>query len=238
MKFLFLLMCTAFSFSGSAQQTIHEDPNAKIRLLSGSFNAITISDGIELILTSGTEESIAVSFADERYEEKFKTEVEAGVLKIWFDNKGINYSDNKRRKLKAWVSFKTLEKLTASGGASVKLPISVSVDKIEMKFTSGALFEGEVIAKAMQLEINSGALMTMNGSSEKLTLEAGSGAIFKGYELNTEYCDAKVSSGGEVRVMVEKELSAHANSGGSIRYKGTAVIKDLNVSSGGVVKKA
>jgi hypothetical protein len=33
-------------------------------------------------------------------------------------------------------------------------------------------------------------------------------------------------------------LNAKANSGGGIRYKGNAVIKDLNVNSGGVVKKA
>ena len=63
-------------------------------------------------------------------------------------------------------------------------------------------------------------------------------SIFKGYEFTTDYCDAKVSSGGDVRISVGKELTAKANSGGGIHYKGTAVIKDINISSGGVVKKA
>jgi hypothetical protein len=239
MKILFILLTTVLSFGASAQKnTTVDDPNAKPRTLNGSFTAITISDGIELYLTAGTEESLAVSFADEKYEEKFKTEVEDAVLKIYFDNRGINYNDNNRRKLKAYVSFKTLEKLTASGGATVKLPNAISVNNLEMKFTSGSIFEGEVKAKEITLDQNSGSVVTLNGSSEKLTLEASSGAILKGYEFTTDYCDAKTSSGGEIRISVGKELSARASSGGGIHYKGTAVIKDINISSGGVVKKA
>lgn len=238
MKILLALLCSAFSFSVFAQNTTVDDPNAKVRELSGSFSAITVSDGIALILTSGTQESLAVSFSDEKYESKFKTEVEDGVLKIYFDNKGINYNDNKRRQLKAYVSFKTLEKLTASGGASVKLPLAVSVGNIEMKFSSGSLFEGEIKAKELDLDQSSGSVVTMSGSAEKIELKASSGAIFKGYDFTTDYCEAKASSGGEVRISVGKELSATASSGGGIHYKGSGVIKDVNISSGGVVKKA
>ena len=239
MKFLIILLTTVVSFGASAQKsTSIDDPNAKARTLNGSFTAITVSDGIDLYLTAGTQESLAVSFADEKYEEKFKTEVEDGVLKIYFDNHGINYSDNNRRKLKAYVSFKTLEKLTASGGATVKLPTAISVNNFEMKFTSGSLFEGEVKGKEITLDQNSGSVVTMSGNSEKITIEATSGAIFKGYDFATDYCDAKTSSGGEIRISVGNELSAKAHSGGGIHYKGTAIIKDIDISSGGVVKKA
>ncbi|MEO6668244.1 MAG: head GIN domain-containing protein [Ferruginibacter sp.] len=238
MKILFILLTTVLSLSAFAQKSSTlVDPNAKPRSLNGSFTAITVTDGIDLYLTAGTEESLAVSFADEKYEEKFKTEVEDGVLKIYFDNRGINYSDNNRRKLKAYVSFKTLEKLTASGGANVKLPTAISVNNFEMKFTSGSLFEGEVKAKEITLDQSSGSVVTISGSSDKITIEASSGAILKGYAFTTDYCNAKTSSGGEVRISVGKELSAKAHSGGGIHYKGTAIIKDIDISSGGVVKK-
>jgi hypothetical protein len=164
--------------------------------------------------------------------------VEDGILKIYYDNNGINYSSNSRRKLKAYVSFKTLDKLSASGGASVKLPVAVTVNDLDIKFTSGAVFEGEIKAKNISVDQNSGSVVNMSGSAEKINVETSSGAIFKGYGFSTEYCTAKASSGAEVRVSVEKELSAKANSGGNIHYKGTAVIKDINISSGGVVKKA
>ena len=238
MKILFSLLTFVLGLSTSAQKSAFiDDPNAKPRILNGSFTAITVSDGIELFLTAGTEESLAVSFADGKFEEKFKTEVENGVLKIYYDNRGINYSDNNRRKLKAYVSFKTLEQLNASGGASVRLPNAISVDNFEMKFTSGAIFDGEVKGKEITLDQNSGSVVTMRGSAEKIVVEASSAAIFKGYEFATNYCDAKTSSAAEIRISVGKELSAKASSGGGIHYKGTAVIKDINISSGGIVKK-
>lgn len=239
MKFLLILLGTVLSFGANAQKTSTvADPNASPRILNGSFTAINVSDGIDLYLSEGTEESLAVSFSDEKYSERFKTEVENGVLKIYFDNKGVNWNSNKKRELKAYVSFKTLDKLSASGGASINLPVSVNVSNLQMKLTSGARFDGELHAGSLSIEQNSGAVVDMTGTAEKLSIDVSSGAVFKGYELKTVNCDAKATSGGVIRIYIDKELTAKANSGGSIHYKGNAVIKDVNVNSGGVVKKA
>ena len=239
MKVLLVILFNIVGFSVFAQQPIAvNDPEAKVRTLSGSFSAITVSDGIELYLSSGAEESLAVSFSDEKYEERFKTEITGDVLKIYYDNNGINYSDNKRRKLKAYVSFKVLEKLTASGGATVKLPVGITVGNLAMKFSSGAEFNGEVKADDLSVDQNSGAEINLSGSASSIKIDVSSGAIFKGYEFKTDFCTAKASSGAEIRISVDKELNARANSGGGIHYKGTAVIKDINITSGGFVKKA
>ena len=101
-----------------------------------------------------------------------------------------------------------------------------------MKFASGSVSEGTVKGKEISIDQNSGSVVTMSGSAEKIILVATSGAIFEGYEFIGTFCEAKASSGGEISVSVNKELSARASSGGGIRYKGTAVIKDINVSSG------
>ncbi len=239
MKFLFILLSAVFSTAAFSQQNaVINDTNAKPRSLNASFSGISVNDGVELYLSQGTEESIAVSYSDEKYAERFKTVVEDGILKIFYDNKGVNWSDNSRRKLKAYVSFKTLEKLTASGGADVKLTSEINVNNLDIKFTSGAYFKGSIKAKEMTVDQNSGSIMNVSGSAEKISLEVSSGAMFKGYDLAVNFCDAKASSGGGVRISVEKELSAKASSGGGIHYKGTAVIKDIDIDSGGIVKKA
>lgn len=119
MKILLAILANVFCLSVAARQTTIEDANPKVRALNGSFNSISLSAGVSLFLIAGTEETLAVSFSEEKYEERFKSEVSGGVLKIYYDNKGLNYSDNKRRKLTAYVSFKNLEKIVGSGGASV-----------------------------------------------------------------------------------------------------------------------
>ena len=237
MKIISALFSLLFSTAIFSQEKIVVDPAAQSRTLSGSFTAIDITDGIELVLSQGATESIAVSTGDEKYIDQFKTEVENGVLKIYFDNKGINWSDNSRRKLRAYVSFKMIDKLTAAGGADVKLR-EITADELDMKFTSGATFNGKVHAKEITVDQNSGSMMNMSGSADKFKVEASSGAIFKGYELAAEFCEAKASSGASVRISVQKELSARASSGGGIHYKGSAMIKDIDISSGGIVKKS
>ena len=238
MKLLFVTLIAIAGLTASAQEKTINDPNAQKRTLTGSFTAITVSDGIDLYLTQGNEESVAVSASEEKYMERFKTEVVDGALKIYYDYKGVNWAANDKRKLKAYVSFKTLEKLQASGGADVNMQGNLNAGSLLMKFTSGSSFEGKITAKELTVEQNSGSAITLSGSAANFKVDISSGAVFKGYDLAVDYCDAKASSGGGVRVTINKELNAKANSGGGIKYKGEAVIKELDVNSGGLVKKA
>lgn len=239
MKKIILSFLTLVSLTAFAQDSkVVTDANATVRKLIGSFTGITVSDGIDLYLSQGQEESVAISVSDEKYRDRFKTDIVNGVLKLYYDTKGIDLGIHLNRKLKAYVSFKTLENLNASGGATVKGTGSFTVANLGMKFTSGAHFEGQINAKELSVEQNSGSGMTISGKADKIKVDGSSGSDFKGYDLVTEYCDAKASSGAGIRITINKELTAKANSGGGIRYKGAALIKDVNVNSGGVVKRA
>ena len=238
MKHLFILLLTCISLSAFAQDEIVNDANAEKRDLTESFNAITVSDGVDLYLTQGNDESIAVSASDNKFLERFKTEVENGTLKIYFESKGLTWLHTEKRNLKAYVSLKTLEKLQASSGTSVLIKGVLKLSKLECFVTSGAHFSGEVNIGEMDVNQNSGSTFDITGKADNLKVEVSSGAIFKGYEFAVDFCEAKATSAGSVRIKVNKELAAKANSGGGIRYKGNAVIKDLNVNTGGSVKKA
>ncbi len=237
MKQILFSLLTLIAATAFAQDAPPKDANATERTLSGSFSAITVTDGIDVYLTQGQSESVAVTASDEKYMSRFKTEVESGTLKIYYDNKGINWAFNEKRKLKVWVTFKNIDKLHVSGGATVKTSGGIDADRLDMKFTSGSHFFGKIDAKELTVDQNSGSGMTVSGHADKITVEGSSGSIFKGYDLAVDYCDAKASSGAGVHITINKELTAKANSGGGIKYKGTALIKDVNISSGGVVKR-
>ena len=238
MNKIFFALFMLLSVHLFAQDVVVNDANAVKRTLSSGFNAIKVSDGIDLMLTQGSEESLAVSASEPKYLEKLKSEIVDGTLKIYYDNAGMIWNSNEKRKLKAYVSFKTLEKLQASSGANVKSSTILHVSKLELKFSSGALFSSELNITQLTASQDSGAEINITGKTSELTVEASSGALFKGYELVSDYCKAKASSGGSIRINVEKELNAKASSGGGIRYKGSAVIKEVDISSGGSVKKA
>ncbi len=237
MKKLFLMMVCFLAISALAQDTkVINDANAVARTLNGSFNAINVSSGIDLQITQGNNESIAVSASDPKHIDRIKTEIVNGTLKIYYDNKGITWkSDN--RKLRAYVSFKTLQKLNAAAGSQVKVNGTINVGEFALSVSSGSGFKGAVNATEIKAEVSSGAGIKISGKADKLSVDVNSGADFKGYEFVTDYCNASASSGSNIQVTINKELSADASSGADIRYKGTALIRDIKTSSGGSVKK-
>lgn len=239
MKKLLLSLICLVSLSVFAQEgQVISDPNAVTRTLSGSFNAISVSSGIDLYLTQSDTESLAVSAAGEKYLDRFKTEIVDGTLKLYYDNNGVTWTNNGNRKLKAYVSFKTLQKLHGSAGSRTVIKGELKAGDLDLKFSSGAEFTGQLSGKNINLDQNSGSIVKISGTAEKLEVEVSSGAVLKSYDLVVDYCNARASSGGTVSITINKELSAKASSGGDIHYKGAALIRDVNISSGGSVKRS
>lgn len=232
----FVVLFLLAGFTASAQKIVN-DENAEKREVQ-SFHGIKVSDGIDLYLTQGTEETVAVSASETKYRDKIITIVENGILKIYYEkeNNWLNYNSDKK-KLKAYVSFKILDMLKGSAGADINTDGEIKAAKLDITLSSGASFKGKVDADDLSVDESSGAGADLTGKAGKLTVETSSGAIFRGYDLTTDYCNAKASSGGAVRVTVNKELSAKASSGGGIHYKGTGVIKEVDTGSGGSVNR-
>jgi hypothetical protein len=238
MKNLFFAFLGCFFLSAAiAQNTVVKDPNAQTRAVSG-FHAIKVSNGIHLYLVQGNEEAVAVSASDKDYRDRIRTEVETGVLKIYYDNDSWKFWDSDERKnLKAYVSCKILDRLKASSGARVDVDGSIKSANLAMDFSSGSNFKGKVNVQELKVEQSSGAESFIGGVAAILRIQASSGSSMKGYELETDQCDANTSSGASVRVTVKKELNASASSGSEIYYKGAGVVRDLSTSSGGEVSK-
>jgi Putative auto-transporter adhesin, head GIN domain len=221
-----------------AQDKVINDPNAEARSISG-FHAIKVSSGINLVIKQGNTEAVAVSASEKEYRDRIKTEVINGVLKIYYDNdkwyKG--YSSN-GKKLKAYVSFKQIDKLDGSSGSYTTIDGTMNAGNLRIELSSGADFKGTLQASSLDVDESSGANAHVSGKTQSLSVGTSSGAGFYGYELSSDKCDADASSGGTIQVNVNKELSADASSGGDIRYKGNGVITKISSSSGGSVKSS
>ncbi len=218
-----------------AQNTVVHDANAEVRHVS-SFHAIEVSNGIDLIIKQGNEEAVAVSASSPEIRSRIKTEVENGKLKIYFDNKDWNNRNNKNQ-LKAYVSFKNIDALTANSGADASTDGNINVNDLSIGLSSGAGFNGSVTAAHLYVDQSSGSDMHIKGKVNDLKITTSSGSNFEGYELASENCKANASSGSGIEITVNKELNAEASSGGDINYKGNGVVTNISNSSGGKIKK-
>ncbi|HEV3249577.1 MAG TPA: head GIN domain-containing protein [Puia sp.] len=219
-----------------AQKAIINDPNAVVRNVKG-FHAIKVSNAIDLFLSQGDEEAVAVSSNDTKYRDRIRTEVENGVLKIWLDREGWSW-DHGNKKLKAYVSCKTLDKLEASGASNILVNGVISGDRMELHLSGASDFKGSVKFNGLSIDQSGASDITINGSVGDLQIDASGASDTKGFDLITDNCSARVSGASDIKITVNKELNVHASGASSISYKGSAVIRDLKSSgASGISKK-
>jgi hypothetical protein len=222
-----------------AQDVKYNDLNAEVRNVTG-FTGVSVTSGIEMILTQGSSEAVAVSAASAKHRDRIKTEIKDGVLKIFYDagKEKMNWNNKKNTKLKVYVSAVTLRSISVSSGATLEIQGAVKANDMALDLSSGSLFKGEINAREMKVEQGSGAEAKLSGSAQDLSLAVNSGGNFKGYNFVVSKCNAKVSSGGSIEITVNTELEAKASSGGSVQYKGSCAVKKTTSSGGAVVSKS
>jgi hypothetical protein len=238
MKKLFLsVLITAIACGTSFAQKIINDLNVEKRTVS-SFHGIEVSTGIELTLTEGNTEEVAVSAATTEFRDKIVTEVKNGILKIYYETKtGAINKINQTKALKAYVSYTTLDLLNVNTGAEVKINAVLKLASLDLNANTGALISGEVNINTFKVNQNTGSKITLSGKVEKLEIEGDTGSKFNGEGLSTSNCNAKVSTGAGIYITVEKELNVKASTGGFVKYKGQAGIRDVKTNTGGSVSR-
>ena len=228
----FLFAMALFS-TGFAQKTIN-DANAEVRLAK-DFHAIELSSAFDVYLTQSNEESVAVSASEVKYRDKIKVDVKGGVLIIRYDNQGKWNTGNK--KLKAYISFKDINKLEVSGACDVYIVDNWKADNLKIDLSGASNLKGKIDGQKLMVDLSGASDMTLSGTMGQLNIEASGASGFKGYDMVVDYCDAKASGASDIKITVNKELSAEASGASDVNYKGSGLIRDVKTSGSSSISK-
>ncbi|HMI60627.1 MAG TPA: head GIN domain-containing protein [Puia sp.] len=234
-KLYFILVGVLLVLSSRAQKTIVHDPNAQVRAVKG-YHGIEVGSAIDLYLSQGDEETVVVSAKDERWRDRIITEVVDGILKIRLQSGHFSTGNNK---LKAYVSFVALDKLSASGASNVYVDGVISGNKLSLTLSGASDFKGAIRVGELQLDQNGASDAKITGVVAGLAVIRLSGASdVKGYDLTVESCEASASGASDIRITVNKELKANATGASSVYYKGEGVISESRASGASTIKKS
>ncbi len=239
MKYIFLtLAVTIASFATQAQQTksLVFDANAEIRTV-GSFNSVEVSGAIDLYLSQGNDEGVAISAANDEAKSRIKAEVSNGILHIFFDGKGGSWKSWGNTKSKAYVSFKDIKRVEATGACNVIVVDKIKMANLKIDCSGASDFKGEVNIGMLSIGASGASSVRVSGRADKVDIEASGASYIKGYELSAENCRAEASGAANIRITATKDFKAEASGGATIYYKGEANITSVSTSGGASIKK-
>jgi hypothetical protein len=237
MKKVLLLISVVIISVGVYAQKQFDDPNAQVRDVKG-FHAIKISDAIDLYLSQSNEEVVVVSASETKYRDQIKTVVEDGVLYISSDHEGWTWWKNSgKRKMKAYVSFISLDKLIASGACDVRVTGTIASSILEINISGASDFKGDVNVNRLIIDQSGASDAVISGKAYEVKAETSGASDLKAYNLVAENCTARASGASDIRISVNLELNAHATGASGIYYKGDAVIKDMHSSGASSISR-
>jgi hypothetical protein len=239
MKRYFLILLTLVLGMGLRAQTEKNlviDADAEARPV-GAFKGIEVSGAIDLYLSQGTENAVAISANNLEIRDRIRTEVRDGILHIYFDGKGLNWKRWINHRMKGYITFKNLERLEATGACNVRAPQIIRQDTLSIEMSGASDFQGEVAIGGLLLRASGASNFKISGKADRASIEASGACNVKGYDLSTDFCRIDASGASNVRITVNKELNAVASGGSDIFYRGTGLIRDISSSGGATVKR-
>jgi hypothetical protein len=237
MKKFFLVLTIFFAaFSSKAQNDIVVDANASVRTVTGSFDAIKVSGGIDLYLSQSDNIAVAVSASNEDYKEGIRTVIENGILRIFYE--GEKGWIKKDRKLRAYVSFSDLKKIDASGACDVFVIGSVTTAALILHMSGACDFSGTVKVATLDINLSGASDAKIAGSAKAVNIKSSGASDVRAFDLVTDVCNANVSGASDVSITINSELTASASGASDITYKGEGIIKEKHSSGASSITKA
>ena len=231
---LLILIAGLLVLGAQAQKTVIHDPNAELRPVKG-YHGIEVSSAINLYLSQGDEETVAVSAPDLQMRDRIKTEVVNGILKISLEGKRWSLGSTR---LKAYVSFTTLDKLTASGASDIFVDGVITGDNLFIDLSGASDFKGAINVKEFQLDQSGASDAHITGAvSGTATIHSSGASNVKGYDLVIQNCEVHASGASDIRLTINKELSAEVSGASSVIYKGEGTIRESHATGASTVKK-
>jgi hypothetical protein len=233
-KFILPFLLLAGTYTLNAQQTVFHDKDAELRTVE-DFTSIDISSAIDLQLSQGNENSVAVSAPGNANNAAIKTVVKNGVLKIWYEQK--NWFRGSGRKIRAYVSVKSLKKIGASGACDVTVNGDLKTDELFIDLSGASDFKGAVITNSLKIDLSGASDVVIRGSAVNMSIGASGASRFKGFDMEVQNCQIDASGASDIKITVNKVLNAEASGATNIDYRGTGMIGEIRTSGASNIRK-
>ncbi|WP_082773643.1 head GIN domain-containing protein [Hymenobacter sp. PAMC 26628] len=212
------------------------------RPVSGSFEQVESSGGIDVYLSQGPVAAVAVEALPEALPHVV-TEVRNGTLSIhwekdfsWQKMFSWNSLSGRQRSVKVYITAPRLTGLALSGGADAHGQTPLVADEFSIRASGGSDVTLRLQAKTVRAESSGGSDVTLTGKVERQDMRFSGGSDYHGLGLQSTTATINASGGSDADVWVDGELTANTSGGSDLRYKGNGRLTNPRRNDGDDVK--
>lgn len=177
------------------------------------FSSVETSHGWDLILEQGQGHKMTIE-AERNIIDLLRTEVENGVLKIYFE-KGVRVRRSKRKHI--YLTFENLESITASGGSDVKAENALEAGDLNLRLSGGSdLSLNALSTEELKMQLSGGSDADIDFRSiDRMEVSASGGSDLSLTNFEGDFCKLELSGGSDATIRGSVSEAYIVASGGS-----------------------
>lgn len=228
MKYIALIMLGAWLFCACNDTIDLSGTNVKVTRQPGYFSAISIQDGIELVLQQDLVRTVEIE-TDERILPYVRYEVKQDVLLLYCDQQTI-FPDNAR--IRVYVNADSIVALSAFRSTIFAVG-NITADTFQINLVNGSRFQGGVLqCKELEATVRGRSNLELTGLTDTLLLHASDGSLLNAYEMTANTARVITMGGSTVNLLVNQELHVDAAGASVVNYRGAASVKSSLLTDG------
>jgi hypothetical protein len=192
----------------------------------GAFTVYVKIDGTESLRLKGDPDDLR----------KIETVVEHGVLQIRFP-RDHEWKHDRIGHVDVYVTAKSLSSVSLGGSGSIDVDGVVKGDKVKVSMGGSGNISTAVESDDLNVSIAGSGNISMKGKANDAHISiAGSGNLKAG-DLKVDAAEIGIAGSGDVRMDIEKSISAHIAGSGNVTYTGNATISTISSAGSGRVTR-
>lgn len=199
---------------------------------SQPFSDISVSNGIELIVTQSYDFNVTVEASDNLHQ-YIVTEVSGSNLQIYI-KRGVIFARGSR--VKVYVSCPWIGTLSSSGGGKITLDNIRNGSSLFCRVSGGGVLTGDVRAERLNISLSGGSLCSIAGLSESVKINSTGGSKILMNNFITNTCDINISGGGKAELTVHDYLYVFASGGSKVLFSGNPRVTTTLSGGSAVIK--
>jgi len=227
----FVMYLLFFSKNGSIKIPLESKAktskkSVKSNLGLGEYDKIEITGVFEVDVTYGSKERIEIE-APNHIKKRINTKVTSKTLYFELDNGTSPYAAGK---VKVHITTTKLNAFYLSGAASVQLNNSLKDDSLTIRSSGAAHFSGDIDVEHAYLDLTGAAAVNVDGKAQSAHFELSGASKFTDYNFEVKRLNVKLSGASKVYISAIDSIKGSLSGASSLDYKGSPVVKTLEVS--------